>query len=168
LDRLLHIRERVFCLRGASNADRDGIVRLVKTILPEFGEVYDERTSESDLPDIEKTYLESGGAFEVLVDAGQQIVGTVGIVPVGDGPFSTGCCKMRKMYIDPGCRNLGLGKLLVGHILEKARSLDFRQIILETITSMQAAISLYEKAGFTRIEGHAASPRCDIVMEKKL
>jgi putative acetyltransferase len=163
LDTLLNIRGRTFQLRGAGNTDRGDIVRLVKAILPEFGEVYDEQTSESDLLDIEQTYLKTGGAFEVLLTADRQIIGTVGIVPV-----SAGRCKMRKMYVDAGYRNRGLGKLLVGHILEKARSLGFSHIILETITSMQAAISLYEKAGFTRVAGRAASPRCDVVMEKKL
>jgi GNAT superfamily N-acetyltransferase len=163
MEKSLTIQGRAFTWRAAGNADRDGIVRLVKMILPEFGEVFDDQTSESDLANIEKTYLETGGAFDLLLDAGLTIIGTIGLLPVGPG-----CCKLRKMYIDPGYRNLGLGKWLVSHILEKAKGLGFELVILETISSMRAAIALYEKAGFTRIGQRAASPRCDIVMEKKL
>jgi putative acetyltransferase len=113
--------------------------------------------------DLVATYLSTGGAFEVLEDTNGQIIGTAGILPVGPG-----VCKLRKMYVDPGWRGLGLGKFLLGHVLEKAQSLRFEKIILETMSSMTAAISLYEKAGFTRIDQPAASPRCEIVMIKKI
>ncbi|HZE86378.1 MAG TPA: GNAT family N-acetyltransferase [Puia sp.] len=162
MNEFIVINGKSFRLRPAGNADRERIIRLVRAILPEFGEVYDERGSESDLADIEKTYMGSGGAFLVLADAGQHIIGTLGIIPVG-----AGCCKLRKMYIDAGYRKLGLGQFMLDTILKRARELGFVRIMLETITSMEAAIAMYEKAGFTRIDRPSISSRCDIVMEKE-
>jgi putative acetyltransferase len=160
---LLPVDGKIFELRSADNTDREGISRLVRAILPEFGETYDEGGPESDLVNIERTYTEPGGTFAVLVGPERQIIGTAGLIPTG-----ADCCKLRKMYIDHGYRNLGLGKFLLDYILKKAGELGFRKIMLETITSMEAAVAMYEKAGFTRIGRQSVSPRCDIVMEKEL
>ncbi|HMH24276.1 MAG TPA: GNAT family N-acetyltransferase [Puia sp.] len=163
MEDFLHRNGKVYRLRAAGGEDREEIVRLVRSILPEFGEVYDEQRSESDLVDIGKTYEEPGGIFLVLVGDDQHIIGTAGLIPLG-----AGCCKLRKMYIDGGHRKLGLGQLLLDTIFKKAKALRFSKIMLETITSMEAAIAMYEKSGFRRIGRQTASSRCDIPMEKEL
>jgi len=42
--------------------------------------------------------------FEVVVDAENQIVGTVGLYPL-----DTRNCELRKMYLLPACRGQGMG-----------------------------------------------------------
>jgi len=44
------------------------------------------------------------------------------------------------MYVDKDYRNFGLGRQLIERVLEKAISLGYEEIILETIHSMLAAI----------------------------
>ncbi len=73
------------------------------------------------------------------------------------------------MYVDKNYRNFGLGRQLIERVLEKAISLGYEEIILETVPSMVAEILLYEKYGFRKVENNVAvSPRCDIIMSKNL
>lgn len=73
------------------------------------------------------------------------------------------------MYVDKNYRNFGLGRQLIEGVLEKAISLGYEEIILETVHSMVAAIRLYENYGFRKVENNVAVyPRCDIIMSKNL
>lgn len=153
-----------FTFRTATNRDTGKIVFLVKKVLLEFELLYSPETSERDMQDIEATYMKNGGTFEVIENEEKEIIGTVALLKIDNSR-----CKMRKMYIDKRYRRAGLGQMLLKRMLHMAHKLGFSEIILETVHSMKAAIALYEKYGFRRIEGHTvASPRCDIVMSKKL
>ena len=57
---------------------------------------------------------------------------------------------IRAMYVSPGFRHQGIGRRLVGHVLQHAASLSgLRQVTLTVTASNVAAIGLYEKMGFT-------------------
>ena len=130
-------------LRPASNADAEAVRRLVFAILVEHGLEPDPASTDADLDDIEASYLRPGGLFDVMVDASGQVVGTIGLFPTGGGR-----CELRKMYVAATHRGRGLGKRLVRHALDRARALGFRRVELETSTRLEAAVHLYESAGF--------------------
>jgi putative acetyltransferase len=151
-------------IRRATNRDTKMIVSMVKEILGEFGLTYSPEYSESDLNNIEATYLSSGGLFEVIETESGQIIGTVGLYPLSETSI-----KLRKMYVKAEFRKLGLGKILLQRATNFASRKGYRELVLETVNSMKAAIALYERSGFKRVENQAAaSPRCDIVMVKDL
>ena len=153
-----------FIFRTATNDDTGRIVDLVKRILSEFNLVYDAETSDKDLANIEATYHTNGGFFLVIENERNELIGTVGLQKQND---KTG--KLRKMYVDKSCRGLGLGEELIKRILFEAENLGFEEIVLDTFHTMTAAIRLYEKYGFERIDGfNPVSPRCDILMSKRL
>lgn len=129
-------------IRTATNADGEAIRRVVGAVLDEFGFTLDPVGTDADLNDVEATYLQPGGAFEVITDQGE-VVGTVGLFPLGDG-----VCELRKMYLLARCRGRGLGKRLLGGALDRARELGFRRIVLETVGVLRVAIGLYESFGF--------------------
>jgi N-acetylglutamate synthase-like GNAT family acetyltransferase len=128
--------------RTATNKDINKIVDLVKRTLLEFDLIYNSSTSENDLVDIEDTYINKGGTFEVIENIDSSIVGTAGLVKINQAT-----CKLRKMYVDNKYRGKGLGEQLLKVILLKATTLGFKEIILETVHSMTSAIHLYEKFG---------------------
>jgi putative acetyltransferase len=153
-----------FVLRPATNADIPAITNLIKSILPEFGLEYDSHTSDSDILDIEKSYIENGGLFTVAENMNHYIIGTVALYRESDR-----LCTLRKMYVDKNYRGIGLGKILMERILQKANELNFSEMKLETNAGMTSAIRLYENYGFQKIDGTVpSSPRCNIVMNKKL
>ncbi|PSR56450.1 hypothetical protein AHMF7605_24605 [Adhaeribacter arboris] len=150
--------------RPATNPDIPEIVSLVKKCLQEFNLTYSPESSESDLANIETTYINAGGAFETLQTNQAQIVGTVALYKV-----NSTTAKLRKMYVAKDYRGVGLGRLLLEKIIARAIYLGFQEILLETVHTMAAAIQLYESFGFRKVkQTAAASPRCDLVMRKLL
>lgn len=145
-------------LRTATNQDVPQITALVASVLAEYGLQLDLQATDADLQDIEKNYLAAGGAFEVIEDEQEKLVGTVGLYPL-DGAT----CELRKMYFAPSLRGLGLGHFMLARTLEQARSLGFTRITLVTASSLQAANHLYLKYGFRPYESaHLPPARADL------
>lgn len=143
-------------IRAATNDDADAIRELVFGVLAEYGLRPDPGGTDSDLDDIEASYLARGGIFDVIEDDAGRVVGTVGLFPKGDGVV-----ELRKMYLVKEARGRGLGRRLLAHAIEAARARGFRRIELETAGALVEAIGLYTSSGFTPIAtGHLAA-RCD-------
>ena len=81
-------------LRAANNSDAETIRRLVFSVLEEYGLQSDPETTDSDLDDIEGSYLRSGGCFDLAETDDGEIVGTVGVYPI-----DSKTCELRKMYL---------------------------------------------------------------------
>lgn len=145
-------------VRLATNQDRERITALVFGILAEYGLQPDVESSESDLKDIEETYLKSGGIFELIEDKRGNLLGTIGLCPLDEST-----CKLRKMYLVPEARGRGLGRHMLERAIDHAKRLGFEIIILETVSVMKEAIRLYTRRGFQPIRQESVSPRCDQV-----
>jgi ribosomal protein S18 acetylase RimI-like enzyme len=59
--------------------------------------------------------------------------------------------EIKRMFVRPAYRGLGLGKLMLDHLVEHARQRGVGLVRLETGIHQQEAIGLYERAGFRRI-----------------
>ena len=143
-------------IREATREDRGGVTALVQYVLSvEYGRSIDFDVSDADLIDFPTAY--SDGAFWVAELDGA-VVGTVGI-----SAGELGVAKLRKMYLAPEVRGRGLGRRLLEVSIAEARRRGFLEIRLETMSTMVAAIGLYESAGFRPVEAVPESPRCDRV-----
>jgi len=75
-------------------------------------------------------------------------------IPAGCGGiklFDTEYGEVKRMYVRPHFRGLGLGTLMLNHLAEYARQQGIEVLRLETGIHQLAAISLYERFGFQRI-----------------
>jgi putative acetyltransferase len=145
-----------FPLRPATNEDRAAICRVVSSVLREFGFIEDAAATDADLGNIQASYLCAGGSFDVLLGQTGEVVGTVGLFPLGGGR-----CELRKLYLTAECRGRGLGKRLLQQALARARQLGFRRVELETASSLVVAARLYEAFGFRPFAPDHMSARCD-------
>jgi GNAT superfamily N-acetyltransferase len=66
--------------------------------------------------------------------------------------FGSEYAELKRMYVRPQYRGLGYGKLWVEHLANCAREHGVDLLRLETGVHQSAAISLYERLGFQRIE----------------
>lgn len=78
----------------------------------------------------------------------------IGLRPL---PFEASC-EMKRLYVRPGGRSLGLGTALVAGIVAAARRIGYRDMRLDTLPSMHGAMALYAKTGFTPIEPYYETP----------
>lgn len=142
-------------VRVARAADVPELVRLVSDVLCEYGLVFG-AGSETDeqLADLPTSYEKQGGAFWVATRDGS-LVGTCGVFPVGDGVL-----ELRKMYLSPSARGLGLGQRLLDVALGFARAANARAVVLDTTEQMLRAISFYERNGFVRDDAQVRGTRC--------
>jgi GNAT superfamily N-acetyltransferase len=73
--------------------------------------------------------------------------------------------EVKRMYVVPAGRGLGLAKAMLAHLEDTARASGAEVIVLETGTAQPEAMSLYQSAGYTSIPSfgyYAYSPlnRC--------
>jgi len=67
-------------------------------------------------------------------------------------------CEMKRLYMKPEYRGVGLGRRLAEIAIRKAQQLGYSRIVLDTLPSMTEAQSLYESLGFREIEGYYQNP----------
>jgi GNAT superfamily N-acetyltransferase len=89
--------------------------------------------------------IQQGVAFFVIRESG---------TPAGCGGiqlFGSEYGELKRMYVRPQFRGLGLGRLTLDHLAEYARGRGVRMLRLETGIHQHAAIRLYEAYGFQSI-----------------
>ncbi len=67
-------------------------------------------------------------------------------------------CEMKRLYVKPEFRGLGIGKKLALAVIEKGKTLNYKYMRLDTIEFMKQAIKLYESLGFYEIEAYRYNP----------
>ena len=80
-------------------------------------------------------------------------------------------CELRKLFLLPESRGLGIGKRLIEECLAYAKSKGYKKCYLDTLTSMKSAIALYEKFGFQHLDSALEGTihnGCDVWMLKDL
>ena len=62
------------------------------------------------------------------------------------------CAEIQKLYLADEAKGKGLGKALMETAEEYAVQAGYEKLYLETHTNLEAAIHLYEKSGFHKIQ----------------
>jgi GNAT superfamily N-acetyltransferase len=142
-------------VRPVAASDVAAVIELVATTLAEFGLEFGAGSATDDeLRALPASYAERGGAFWVALRDGV-LVGTCGVFPVAPGDF-----ELRKMYLRPAARGLGLGEQLLATAIAWVRERDGRRIVLDTAEQMTRAIAFYEAHGFVRDDAQLRGSRC--------
>lgn len=88
---------------------------------------------------------------------------------IGLRKFRNGEGEIKRLFIRERFRGMGLGKILVSEILNKARRLNYRCLKLDTLPNMIPAIELYKSFGFVETKPYRYNPiEGAVFMELKL
>jgi putative acetyltransferase len=143
-----------FRIRPIEARDDAAIAAIIRTVMPEFGASgCGFAINDPEVDWMHRAYAEPRSAYFVVEcerDGGWTVLGGGGVAPLEGGDGDT--CELRKMYFLPEARGLGAGTALMDRCLAAARDFGFRRCYLETLTGMDAAMRLYERSGFRRIE----------------
>lgn len=152
-----------FILRPIEARDDAAVARIIRTVMPEFGACGDGfAINDPEVDWMHRAYSAPRCAYFV-VEIDGEVVGGGGVAPLDGGEPDV--CELRKMYFLPRARGLGAGKAVMEASLARAREFGFRRCYLETLTGMDAAMRLYERSGFRRIEapmGATGHGGCDL------
>ena len=67
-------------------------------------------------------------------------------------------CELKRMYIKPAFRRNGIAKRLVMRLIDDAREIGYRYMLLDTLPFLQTAIRMYQQIGFYEIGRYNNSP----------
>jgi ribosomal protein S18 acetylase RimI-like enzyme len=67
-------------------------------------------------------------------------------------------CEMKRLYVRPAARRLGIGSALVAAIIRSAEELGYAEMKLDTLPTMPEALALYRRFGFVEIEPYYHNP----------
>jgi len=72
--------------------------------------------------------------------------------------FSESACEMKRLYVTPRHRGKGTGLIIVSALIERARALGYRSMLLDTLPTMSRAQALYASVGFTQTTPYRHNP----------
>ena len=142
--------EATIAIRPIRAGDDPAIASIIRTVMPEFGAVGSGfAINDPEVDWMSRAYSQPRCAYFVVEQDGV-VVGGAGVAPLTGGDADT--CELRKMYFLPQARGRGAGAAMMQRCLQAAREFGFKQCYLETLGGMDAAMKLYERSGFRRID----------------
>jgi len=165
----------------ASEADRATVVTLFREYQQDLGVDLCFQNFEAELADLDRQYGPPHGGIllaeaakpgpdpvaltaEGRVAASWAAAGCVAVRPMQPG-YAGGpdCCEMKRMFIRPAFRGLGLGRQLAVASMDLAVRAGYRRMRLDTLLRLEPAVDLYRSLGFAEIAAYYDNPLEDVV-----
>jgi GNAT superfamily N-acetyltransferase/DNA-binding MarR family transcriptional regulator len=111
------------------------------------------------------------GDTELTPPAGLLLVAELHDEPVGCGALifhRAAPPHIKRMWVAPAIRGLGLGRRLLGELEARARSAGAVRVRLETNRALTEAIAMYRSAGYQEVQAFNAEPYAHHWFEKAL
>lgn len=128
-----------------------------------FAEYLKVQNYDSELDDLQGKYgLPDGRLYIVKVE--DSIAGCIGLKKIDDER-----CEMKRLYVRPEFRGKHLANILVQKIIDDAKEIGYKSMLLDTLPFLEEAIHIYSKFGFCETACYNDSPvETSIFMELKL
>ena len=111
---------------------------------------------EEELATLPGEYAAPRGAL-LMARVDGQLAGCCALRPLDTVDFPNSC-EMKRLYVRPAFRRLGLGRQLAEAIMDVARLNAYDHVLLDTLDDMEAARTLYEDLGFEEIPPYYHNP----------
>jgi ribosomal protein S18 acetylase RimI-like enzyme len=109
-----------------------------------------------ELAELPGVYAPPGGRLYLARVDGAP-AGCVGLRPLG-AEAERKRAEMKRLYLRPGYRGLGLGRRLAELAVAEARNAGYDRVVLDTLADMAAARALYASLGFREIPAYYDNP----------
>ena len=135
----------------------DQVKELIQEYTQWLGRDLSFQNLDKELADISEKYTAPNGELLVAIDDNDVVLGMV----------SDTRCEMKRLYVRPAGRGHALGDRLIESIMDHAKASGYKEMVLDTIEPLQAAIHLYKKHGFVECEPYYHNPMDDVIYMRK-
>lgn len=163
------MKQATYKIQPIQAEHNEEMYQIILSIAKEFnamGEGYG--PSDPEVTEMNAHYKDKNSSQYYVATVNGKVIGGAGIAPYNN---RTDICEIRKLYLLPESRGLGLGRALTQTCLDYAKRKAYRQCYLESLTNMDSALALYKKMGFITLakalEGSVHSA-CNVWMIKDL
>lgn len=111
---------------------------------------------EEELASLPGDYAMPRGAL-LLARVDGAVAGCCALRPLDTADYPN-ASEMKRLYVRPPYRGLGLGRQLAEAILDAARVSGYDHVLLDTLDDMEAARTLYEDLGFEEVPPYYHNP----------
>ena len=118
----------------------------------EFEKYLEVQNYDSELEHLGDKYgLPYGRLYIVKVD--NEVSGCIGLRKIDNES-----CEMKRLYVRPIFRGYNIANKLVKTVIEDAKRIGYKRMLLDTLPFLERAIHLYKKFGFYEITSYNNSP----------
>ena len=139
-------------LRKIEESDNRIIAGIIRSNLKAVGlDIPGTAYYDESLDNLSEYYLEDPQKrfYYIATDDEGKVIGGVGIADIR---LFDDCAELQKLYLSDESKGKGLSPIMMKAAENKALELGYKRIYLETHTTLEVAICLYEKLGYKCIE----------------
>ncbi len=140
-------------VRGASPDDYPAALALMRAYVASLDMDLSFQSVEEEFRSFPGKYAEPGGTVLVAVDCDGSICGCVALRKLE--PL---ICEMKRLFVADSHKGQGIGRALVAALIAEGRKRGYRAMRLDTLVSMEAALSLYRSFDFKEIPPYVYNP----------
>ena len=111
---------------------------------------------EAELAGLPGDYAPPGGCL-LLAFVDSALAGCGALRALADADYAN-ACEMKRLFVRPAFRRFGLGRVLAQALLHEAQGAGYSEVLLDTLSDMEAARGLYASLGFEEIPPYYYNP----------
>jgi ribosomal protein S18 acetylase RimI-like enzyme len=143
-------------IREAGPADLDAVRTLFREYAASIGIDLCFQNFEAEVAGLPGDYAAPGGAL-LLGWVDGRLAGCGAFRRLADVDHAN-ACEMKRLYVRPAGRGLGLGRSLAHALMERAGHAGYSTMLLDTLDDMQTARGLYASLGFEEVPAYYFNP----------
>ncbi|MBO3803362.1 MAG: GNAT family N-acetyltransferase [Candidatus Brockarchaeota archaeon] len=141
---------REVVLRAPKWGDLDGLMQLINSLVEEGAEIeYDaKKTRDEEVDWLSRSIaqLEKGNALYLVAEVDGRVVASSGVTR-RSAPCESHVGDLG-IVVKAGYRDVGIGTEVIRTLIEEARAMGLKILVLTVFATNERAIHVYEKAGF--------------------
>ena len=110
-----------------------------------------------EIEHLEEKYGEPYGRLYIAFYDGK-LAGCIALKQIDDKK-----CEMKRLFVKSEFRGKNIGNILANKVIDEAKKIGYKSMLLDTFPFLTSAIKMYKKMGFYEIEQYNDSPMKDAV-----